>query len=178
MPGHVPREVVAELVLVLLGRLRRVGALADGTPFGKIWYGSVLAAPMWLRKSAYWKMNSFSFAPPSTQLWFRLIELNVFALSPQPFGAVLRSWRRTAACLCCGRSEPTGTAAAFSCDVTLPVNRFSRYGVAKTPSNSGNRPSVLTACVVSCCVRSAATKKCALSLTIGPPKLPPNWLRR
>ena len=38
---------------------------------------------MWLLKSANWKMNSFSFDPPSTQLWFRLIELNLFVLSPQ-----------------------------------------------------------------------------------------------
>ena len=35
-------------------------------------------------KSAYWKMNSFSLLPPSTQLWFRLIELNSFLLWPQP----------------------------------------------------------------------------------------------
>ena len=31
-------------------------------------------------------MNSFSFDPPSTQLWFTLIELNVFVLSPQLSG--------------------------------------------------------------------------------------------
>ena len=31
---------------------------------------------------------------------------------------------------------------------------------------------------VFCCVRSTAAKKCALSLVIGPPKLPPYWLRR
>ena len=37
---------------------------------------------------------------------------------------------------------------------TLPVNRFSRFGVAKTPSLAGNSPSVLTVCCVSCCVRS------------------------
>ena len=36
-----------------------------------------------LPKSAYWKMNSFSFDPPITQLWFRLIELYLFVLSPQ-----------------------------------------------------------------------------------------------
>ncbi len=41
-----------------------------------------------LPKSAYWKMNSFSFDPPSTQLWFRLIELNSLALVPQPLGGV------------------------------------------------------------------------------------------
>ena len=38
-------------------------------------------------------MNSFSFDPPITQLWFRLIELNLFVLSPQLsnvlFGAAL-----------------------------------------------------------------------------------------
>src|SRR6185503_4992606 len=65
-----------------------LGLCPTETPFGNSWYGSVLAAPMWLRKSAYWKMNSFSLAPPSTQLWFRLIELKVFLLSPHAFGAV------------------------------------------------------------------------------------------
>ena len=40
---------------------------------------------MTFEKSAYWKMNSFSFDPPSTQLWFTLIELNVFSLTPQLF---------------------------------------------------------------------------------------------
>ena len=39
-------------------------------------------------KSAYWKMNSFSLVPPSTQLWFRLTELNSFVLSPQSLGGV------------------------------------------------------------------------------------------
>ena len=34
------------------------------------------------------------------------------------------------------------------------VNRFSRIGVANTPSWLGKRPSVFTDCVVSCCVRS------------------------
>ena len=38
---------------------------------------------MVLPKSAYWKMNSFSFDPAITQLWFRLIELYLFVLSPQ-----------------------------------------------------------------------------------------------
>ena len=38
---------------------------------------------MWFAKSAYWNTNSFSFDPASTQLWFRLIELNVLSLSPQ-----------------------------------------------------------------------------------------------
>ena len=41
---------------------------------------------MALAKSAYWKMNSFNFDPPSTQLWFRLIELKLFSLVPQPLG--------------------------------------------------------------------------------------------
>ena len=49
-------------------------------------HGSRLLAVIALAKSAYWKMNSFSCDPPSTQLWFPLIELNVFALSPQPLG--------------------------------------------------------------------------------------------
>jgi hypothetical protein len=84
----VPGEVVLELVLLLLGRLRRVPVLADADPVGKICCGSPLFAPMWLRKSAYWKMNSFSLDPPSTQLWFTLIELNLFSLSPQPLTGV------------------------------------------------------------------------------------------
>ena len=53
------------------------------------------------------------------------------------------------------------------------VNRFSRIGVGKTPSCAGNSPSVFTDCVVSCCVRSKAAKKCALFWTIGPPNEPP-----
>ena len=35
MPGNVPREVVAELPLLLLGRLRCVGALPDGNAVGE-----------------------------------------------------------------------------------------------------------------------------------------------
>src|ERR1700737_2600931 len=38
------------------------------TLFGKDCAASRLFAVMALAKSAYWKMNSFSFAPPSTQL--------------------------------------------------------------------------------------------------------------
>jgi hypothetical protein len=38
------------------------------TPFGKISHGSLLLSGMWLRKSAYWNTNSFSFDPCSTQL--------------------------------------------------------------------------------------------------------------
>src|SRR5688500_18166336 len=60
------------------------------TPFGKISHGSLLLSGMWLPKSAYWKMNSFSFEPPSTQLWFTLIELNVFSLVLQADGAFRR----------------------------------------------------------------------------------------
>ena len=48
----------------------------------------------------------------------------------------------------------------------------------KTPSLLGNNPNVLTTWVVSCWVRSMAAKKCARSFASGPPKLPPNWLRR
>src|SRR5262245_1470318 len=65
-----------------------LGLWPADTPLGKSWNGSVLAALMWLAKSAYWKMNSFSFDPPSTQLWFTLIELNVLPLSPHALGAV------------------------------------------------------------------------------------------
>src|SRR5215203_865307 len=56
------------------------------TLFGTVCDGSRLFAVIALSKSAYWKMNSFSFAPPSTVLWFALIELNLLVLSPQPFG--------------------------------------------------------------------------------------------
>src|SRR5436190_12300825 len=122
-------------------------------------------------------MNSFSFAPLSTALWLTLIELNLFVLSPQlstvllgaaPYGCelLLRAYRTDR--YCC----------AFRFAVTLPVNRFSRYGTGKMPFLSGNSPDVLTACVLSCCVRSTAAKKWALSLAIGPPKLPPNWFWR
>ena len=56
------------------------------TPLGKVMFGSRLFAVIALAKSAYWKMNSFSFAPPSTQLWLQLIELNVLPLTPQLSG--------------------------------------------------------------------------------------------
>src|SRR5512136_2146821 len=56
------------------------------TPFGKHSFARLLLATMLLRKSAYWKMNSFSFVPPSTQLWLRLTELKWFLLSAQLFG--------------------------------------------------------------------------------------------
>ena len=59
------------------------GFCADADLFGKIMYGSWLFAPIGCAKSAYWKMNSFNFDPPSTQLWFTLIELKrVFARAP------------------------------------------------------------------------------------------------
>ena len=38
------------------------------TPIGKLSFGAELRDAMLLRKSAYWKMNSFSFVPPTTQL--------------------------------------------------------------------------------------------------------------
>jgi hypothetical protein len=53
------------------------------TRFGKVSFGAELRDAMVFWKSAYWKMNSFSFEPPTTQLWFRLIEFSAFALSPQ-----------------------------------------------------------------------------------------------
>src|SRR5262245_20314469 len=56
------------------------------TRFGNVCCGSRLLAEIAFAKSAYWKMNSFSFAPPSTQLWLRLNELNLFVLVPQLFG--------------------------------------------------------------------------------------------
>src|SRR3954453_15952422 len=52
-------------------------------PFGKVSLGALERDRIWLPKSANWKMNSFSFDPPITQLWFTLIELYRFALSPQ-----------------------------------------------------------------------------------------------
>ena len=53
------------------------------TPFGKLSFGADERDRIVLPKSAYWKMNSFSFDPPITQLWFTLKEFSVFALSPQ-----------------------------------------------------------------------------------------------
>ena len=46
----------------------------------------MLFAEILLWNVANWKMNSFSIDPPTTQLWFRLIELNVLALSPHALG--------------------------------------------------------------------------------------------
>ena len=60
---------------------------AARTPFGKMCQTPSLLCGMLLLKSAYWKMNSFSPFDPSTQLWFRLIELNLFVLWPQLLGA-------------------------------------------------------------------------------------------
>src|SRR3954447_21531715 len=37
-------------------------------PFGKVSFGAFERDRIWLPKLAYWKMNSFSFDPPSTQL--------------------------------------------------------------------------------------------------------------
>src|SRR4051812_6393799 len=56
------------------------------TPLGNDSNPLSLRAAMWLSKSAYWNTNSFSFAPPSDQLWFALNELNLLALSPQLSG--------------------------------------------------------------------------------------------
>ena len=56
------------------------------TPLGNVWSGSRLRAVMSLRKSAYWKMNSLSFVPPTTQLWFTFTELKSLVLSPQLLG--------------------------------------------------------------------------------------------
>ena len=56
------------------------GLAPDRTPFGKISHGSELLSGMLLLKSAYWNTTSFSFAPPITQLWFTLNELNSFLL--------------------------------------------------------------------------------------------------
>src|SRR3954454_15360357 len=52
-------------------------------PFGNNSFAADDRDAMLLAKFAYWKMNSFSFDPPSPQLWFRLIELYLFVLSPQ-----------------------------------------------------------------------------------------------
>ena len=56
------------------------------TPFWNSSFGADERAAMLLLKSAYWKMNSFSFWPGSTQLWFTLIELYLLVLSPQLSG--------------------------------------------------------------------------------------------
>src|ERR1044072_9569306 len=115
-------------------------------------------------------MNSFSFAPPSTQLWFKFTELNLLMLSPQLSNVLLGAALYGCELLLRAyRTDRYWDGLTF--DVTLPVNRFSRYGTAKMPSRSGHSPCVFTACVVSRCVRSNAAKKCALSFEIGPPKL-------
>src|SRR5688572_7251605 len=56
------------------------------TEFGNDCDGSRLLAVIAFAKSAYWKMNSFSPLPPTTQLWLALIELNSLVLSPQALG--------------------------------------------------------------------------------------------
>src|SRR5215831_17610250 len=53
------------------------------TPFGNDSAGAELRDAMLFANVANWKMNSFSFDPASTQLWFRLIEFSLFVLSPQ-----------------------------------------------------------------------------------------------
>src|SRR5258708_296446 len=61
------------------------------TPFGNVSLGAELRDAMVLLKSAYWKMNSFNFDPPITQLWFRLIELTLFFLSPHLSQSLFRA---------------------------------------------------------------------------------------
>jgi hypothetical protein len=152
-------------------------ACSIDTPLGNCWNGSRLFAVIAFEKSAYWKMNSFRRDPPRTQLWLALIELNVFALTPQllttacgpaPYGCefVLRPYRTVRYC------------AGVRFVVPFAVTRFSRIGVVKMPSWSGKRPSVSTVCFVSSCVRSNAPKKCARLRTIGPPNDPPYCQRR
>ncbi len=62
------------------------GLAPIATVLGNSSYGSELLSPIPFAKFAYWKMNSFSRDPPSTQLWFALIELNVFVLVLQELG--------------------------------------------------------------------------------------------
>src|SRR5262249_41001556 len=78
------------------------------TPLGNDSYAFSVRAAMWLSKSAYWKTNSFSFEPESDMLWFRLIELNVFALSPQLSGVAIG-------------------VAPYGCECLLPPYRPVRY---------------------------------------------------
>ena len=123
LAGEVPREVVAELPLLLLGASAACWALADRRRrSGTSGTGSWLLAVMSFAKSAYWKMNSFSLLPPSTQLWFRLTELNVVrAVAP-----VARrrgwGWRRRAASSGCGRSAPTGSCVGLMFAVTFTLS--------------------------------------------------------
>ena len=87
--GHAPREVVAELPLRLLGLLRRVRDWRRSRRrWGRARSGSGLLSGIAFLKLANWITTSFSFAPPSTQLWFTLIELNVFSLVLQKLGAL------------------------------------------------------------------------------------------
>src|SRR6185295_7718696 len=53
------------------------------TPFGNVSFGADDREVMLLAKSATWKMNSFSFDPPITQLWLTLNEFSLLVLSPQ-----------------------------------------------------------------------------------------------
>src|SRR4051812_29395672 len=82
------------------------------TPLGNDSYGVWLRAEMWLAKSAYWNTNSFRRDPASDALWFTLIELNRFALSPQSSGVA-------------------SGAAPYGCELLLRPYRIVRYCVAE-----------------------------------------------
>ncbi len=83
----VPGKVVAELELVLDGRLRRVDVVADRHAVRERLLRVAGPREDVIREvRGTGKTNSFSFDPVSTQLWFKLIELNVLSLSPQLSG--------------------------------------------------------------------------------------------
>ena len=119
-------------------------------------------------------MNSFSLEPPSTQLWFTLIELKVFSLVPHPFGGVLR---RGAVGLRVGVPTVANGEILRGGDVGRHFAGHQVLAVRRTERAVEIRKQTLrveTIWNVSCCVRSKAPKKCALFWTIGPPNEPPN----
>ncbi len=175
----VPREVVAELVLLSA----RSSAACCRWRRSSRRSGSSRWAPSCARrsccaKSANWKMNSFSFDPPITQLWLRLIELYLLVLSPQ-LSNVLLGAALYGCEFCRGRSAPTGTGSALRFAVTLPVNGVSRYGTAKTPSCAREQPLGVDRLRLVLVASLDGEEEVRLDPSaIGPPKLPPNWLRR
>ena len=81
--GRVPGEVVAELELVLLGRLRRVRVVADGHAVRKRLLRRAGARHDVVGEVGVLEDELVQLRAASTQLWFMLIELNPLVLSPQ-----------------------------------------------------------------------------------------------
>ena len=92
-------------------------------------------------KSAYWKMNSFNFDPPSTQLWFTLIELKEFSLVPHDRSAASPQLRAVRLRVGVPAVAHRQVLLRVICVVHLARSADSRgTGVVKTPSWSREQP--------------------------------------